>query len=52
MFNNQQILTEILRLESGPKAVQTSALCRSRQELSSEYLFAKIRFDTAENELI
>ena len=26
--------------------------CRSRQELSNEYLLAKIGFDTAENELI
>ena len=34
------------------KAVQRSALCRSRRELSNEYLLAKIRFDTAENELI
>ena len=24
--------------------------CRSRQELSNDYLLAKIRFDTAENE--
>ena len=34
------------------KTVQRSALCRSRRELSNEYLLAKIRFDTAENELI
>ena len=34
------------------KAVQRSALCRSRRELSNEYLLAKIGFDTAENELI
>ncbi len=32
--------------------MQRSALCRSRRELSNEYLLAKIRFDTAENELI
>ena len=32
------------------KAVQRSALCRSRRELSNEYLLAKFGFDTAENE--
>ena len=32
------------------KAVQRSALCRSRRELSNEYLLAKIGVDTAENE--
>ena len=32
------------------KTVQRSALCRSRRELSKEYLFAKIGVDTAENE--
>ena len=32
------------------KAVQRSALCRSRRELSNEYLLAKCGFDTAENE--
>ena len=30
--------------------MQRSALCRSRQELSNEYLLAKIGVDTAENE--
>ena len=30
--------------------MQRSALCRSRRELSNEYLLAKIGFDTAENE--
>ena len=30
--------------------MQKSVLCRSRQELSNEYLLAKIGFDTAENE--
>ena len=34
------------------KAVQGSALCRSRRELSNEYLLAKFGFDTAENEPI
>merc|ERR1712078_83140 len=33
-----------------PKTVQRSALCRSRRELSHEYLLAKFGFDTAENE--
>ena len=33
-----------------PKTVQRSALCRSRRELSNEYLLAKFGFDTAENE--
>ena len=32
------------------RAVQRSALCRSRRELSNEYLLAKIGVDTAENE--
>ena len=32
-----------------PKAVQRSALCRSRRELSNTYFFAKVLFDTAEN---
>ena len=31
------------------KTVQRSALCRSRRELSNEYLLAKFGFDTAEN---
>ena len=30
--------------------MQRSAFCRSRRELSNEYLVAKIGFDTAENE--
>ena len=29
---------------------KTCKSCRSRQELSNEYLLEKIRFDTAENE--
>ena len=32
------------------KTVHRSALCRSRRELSNEYLLAKIGVDTAENE--
>ena len=34
------------------RTVQRSALCRSRRELSNEYLLAKIGVDTAENELL
>ena len=33
------------------KTVQRSALCRSRRELSSEYLLAKFGFDNTENQL-
>ena len=33
------------------RALQRSALCRSRRELSNAYLLAKFGFDTAENEL-
>ena len=32
------------------RAVQTSALCRSRRELSNAYLLTKFGLDTAENE--
>ena len=32
--------------------MQRSVLCRSRRELSNEYLLAKIGVDTAENELL
>ena len=32
------------------RAVQRSAFCRSRRELSNAYFLAKFRFDTAENE--
>ena len=32
------------------RAVQRSALCRSRRELSNAYLLVKFGFDTAENE--
>ena len=32
------------------RAVQKSALCRSRRELSNAYFLAKFGFDTAENE--
>ena len=34
------------------ETVQRSALCRSRRELSNEYLLAKFALDTAENEPI
>merc|ERR1719305_1797624 len=45
-----RFLTKKLRLENDSKTVQRSALCRSRRELSNEYLLAKIGVDTAENE--
>ena len=32
------------------RTLQSSALCKSRRELSNEYLLAKIGVDTAENE--
>ena len=38
-----------MRLTNGAK-VQRSASCRSRRELSNEYLLATFGFDTAENE--
>ena len=38
------------RIPKRCKGVQRSALCRSRRELSNEYLLAKIGVDTAENE--
>ena len=38
------------RLGFDSKTVQRSALCRSRRELSNEYLLAKISVDRAENE--
>ena len=34
------------------RTVQRSALCRSRRELSNEYLLDEIGVDTAENELL
>ena len=34
------------------RAVQRSALCRSRRELSNAYFLAKFGFDTAENEIV
>ena len=40
-------MAEILRDLSGAKVCKS---CRSRQELSNEYLLAKIGVDTAENE--
>ena len=48
----QKFLTKKLRLENPTRRVQRSALCRSRRELSNEYLLAKFGFDKAENEPI
>ena len=39
-------MVEILRLKNGAK----ECMCRSRRELSNEYLLAKFGFNTAENE--
>ena len=41
---------EKIEIRERCKTVQRSALCRSRRELSNEYLLAKIGVDTAENE--
>ena len=41
---------EIFRKKCEFRAVQSSAWCRSRRELSNAYLLAKFGFDTAENE--
>ena len=43
----QQVLMKKLILENGAKACKS---CRSRQELSNEYLLAKFGVDTEENE--
>ena len=44
------IVNENFEIRERSKTVQRSALCRSRRELSNEYLLAKIGVDTAENE--
>ena len=41
---------KILTRNCDCRAVQRSALCRSRRELSNAYFLAKFGFDTAENE--
>ena len=47
----QRLLNEKLSFENGrTKECDSSALCRSRRELSNEYLLAKFGFDTAKNE--
>ena len=40
---------QMFRKKCDFRAVQRSALCRSRRELSNAYLLAKFGFDTAEN---
>ena len=52
IFDEKIEIRELLSLFLGfdSKTVQRSALCRSRRELSNEYLLAKIGVDTAENE--
>ena len=47
---NSAFFNENFEIREDSKAVQRSALCRSRRELSNEYLLAKIGVDTAENE--
>ena len=44
------IFDEKIEIRDPTRTVQRSALCRSRRELSNEYLLAKFGFDTAENE--
>ena len=44
------IFKQNIELRERCKGLQRSALCRSRRELSNEYLDAKFGFDTAENE--
>ena len=44
------IFDEKIEIRERSKTVQRSALCRSRRELSNEYLLAKIGVGTAENE--
>ena len=48
----QDVLEDVEKTGPGCdfRAVQRSALCRSRRELSNAYLLAKFGFDTAENE--
>ena len=53
-FNREKVLAifdEKIEIRERCKGVHdSSALCRSRRELSNEYLLAKIGVDTAENE--
>ena len=48
IFRN--FLTKFQLKKCDYRAVQRSALCRSRRELSNAYFLAKFRFDAAENE--
>ena len=57
IFDEKIEIRERCKVQSFPrflgfdsKTVQRGALCRSRRELSNEYLLAKIGVDTAENE--
>ena len=47
---NHKLLTNKIEIRDSMRTVQRSALCRSRRELSNEYLLAKFGIDTAENE--
>ena len=46
----KETIGKILTKNCDYRAVQRSALCRSRRELSNAYLLAKFGLDTAENE--
>ena len=50
LWKNAKIRDENFLKYWGLSGAQACKSCRSRQELSNEYLLAKIGFDTAENE--
>ena len=49
-FENAKKIDENLLKYWGLSGAKACKSCRSRQELSNEYLLAKFGFDTAENE--
>ena len=49
-FENAQKIDDNLLKYWGLSGAKACKSCRSRQELSNEYLLAKFGFDTAENE--
>ena len=49
-FFKNKILSFFKEKKCDFRAVQRSAFCRSRRELSNAYLLANVAFDTAENE--
>ena len=50
LFNFTRIMTTFLLIFLDLSAAEVCTSCRSRQELSNEYLLAKFGVDTAENE--